>query len=172
MQLNVREMTFGEVNFVIDYFCSSTPEYLDMMGVDPSRLMTREVWLARLESEFALPVEKRQLFPVIWLMDDEPVGYSSCDRIEFGERANMHLHVVRPELRRQGIGTECVKQSVEIYFRKFRLKQLFCQPYALNVQAHRTLQKAGFRYVKTYLTVPGPINYHQAVTQWVFNRTS
>ncbi len=171
MQLSVRQMAPGEVNFVIDYFLSATPEYLDMMGVDPSRLMTREVWQARLESEFALPIEKRQWFPLIWLMDGDPIGYSSCDRIEFGLRANMHLHVVRPDLRRRGIGTECVKQSVEIHFRTFRLKQLFCQPYALNVQAHRTLQKAGFRYVKTYLTVPGPINYHQTVTQWVIDRS-
>jgi hypothetical protein len=25
-----------------------------------------------------------------------------------------------------------------------------------------------FRYVKTYMTVPGPLNYHQAVSRWVF----
>jgi RimJ/RimL family protein N-acetyltransferase len=82
----------------------------------------------------------------------------------------MHLHVTRPEFRRQGIGAESVRQSVEIYFESFRLKKLFCQPYALNVPPHRTLQKAGFKYVKTYMTVPGPINFHQAVTQWVMDR--
>ena len=167
MLLSVREMRLDEANLVIDYFYAATPEYLDMMGVDPSRLLSPDAWRARLETEFSLPDEQRQLFPVIWLLDGVAVGYSSCDRIKFGEQANMHLHVTTPEHRRKGIGTECVRRSVEIYFRKFRLKQLFCQPNALNVPAHRTLQRAGFRYVKTYITVPGPINFHQAVTQWV-----
>jgi RimJ/RimL family protein N-acetyltransferase len=170
MQLSVREMKLSEVHLVIDYFHNSTPEYLDSMGVDPSRLLSREAWYAKLESEFALPLKQRQWFPVIWLQNGNPVGYSSCDRIEFGEKAIMHLHVTRPEFRRQGIGAESVRQSVEIYFESFRLKKLFCQPYALNVPPHRTLQKAGFKYVKTYMTVPGPINFHQAVTQWVMDR--
>jgi RimJ/RimL family protein N-acetyltransferase len=172
MQLSVREMKLSEVNLVIDYFFHSTAEFLDAMGVDPSRLLAPEAWYAKMEVEFALPLRRRQWFPVIWLLDGDPVGYSSCDRITFGEQANMHLHVTRPELRRQGIGTECVRKSIEIYFENFRLKKLFCQPYALNVQAHRTLQKVGFKYVKTYMTVPGPINYHQAVTQWVIDRAA
>ena len=172
MPLSVREMKLGEVQFVIDYFCDSTPEYLDGMGVDPSRLPAPDAWYAKAQSEFALPLKQRQWFPVIWLLDGDPIGYSSCDRIEFGDKAVMHLHVTRPELRRQGIGAECVRQSVEIYFENFRLKKLLCQPYALNVPAHRTLQKAGFRYVKTYMTVPGPINFHQPVTQWVLDRAA
>jgi hypothetical protein len=32
------------------------------------------------------------------------------------------------------------------------------------------LQKAGFRYVKTHNTVPGPLNFHQAVTRWVIEK--
>lgn len=170
MHLTVREMTLDEVNLVIDYFYSSTPEHLEMMGVDPSRLLSRQAWHARFASESALPAGERQLYPVIWLLDDRPIGYSSCDRITFGERANMHLHVIPPEHRNRGIGRECVRQSVTIYFRQFRLKELFCQPHALNVPAHRTLQAAGFKYVKTYMTVPGPINFHQPVTQWVIRR--
>lgn len=35
---------------------------------------------------------------------------------------------------------------------------------------NRTLQSAGFKYAKTYMTVPGPLNYHQAVTRWVFEK--
>lgn len=172
MDLNVREMSLDEVHLIIDYFYTSTPEHLEMMGVDPSRLLSPQAWYAKFEREFALRVEERQLYPVIWLRDDEPVGYSSCDRIVFGDSANMHLHVIPPEQRNCGIGRECVRQSVEIYFARFELRQLFCQPNALNVPAHRTLQAAGFRYVKTYMTVPGPVNFHQPVTQWVMHRES
>ena len=56
---------------------------------------------------------------------------------------------------------------VAIYFQLLKIKRLFCEPNASNVAPNRTLQKAGFRYVKTHMTVPGPLNFRQAVTQWV-----
>lgn len=42
---------------------------------------------------------------------------------------------------------------------------------AFNVAPNRTLQSVGFSYVKTYETVPGPLNYHQPVTRWVFEKS-
>jgi RimJ/RimL family protein N-acetyltransferase len=170
MNLDVREMALGETGIVIDYFHSSTPEHLEMMGVDPSRLPARTAWAGRFRELDALPVPGRPNFYVIWRLDRRAIGFSSCDKIVSGSHANMHLHVVVPELRQQGVGVECVRRTVEIYFRTFALKQLFCEPNAYNVAANRTVQKAGFKYVKTYKTVPGPLNYHQAVTRWVIER--
>jgi RimJ/RimL family protein N-acetyltransferase len=107
---------------------------------------------------------------VVWLSDDRPIGFSTSDKIAYGEQANMHLHVTEPELRKQGVGVECVRRSVDIYFERLRLKRLFCEPNAFNVAPNRTLQKAGFKYLKTHMTVPGPLNTHQAVTRWVIER--
>jgi len=170
MQLAVREMAADEVGLVIDYFHNSTPEHLEMLGVDPTRLPARDAWQVRFQNELSLAPEKRQYFPVIWLMDSSPVGFSTCDKIIFGERANMHLHVLAPENRQRGIGAECVRRSVEIYFQRLQLKKLFCEPNAFNVGPNRTLQKAGFKYLKTHMTVPGVLNFHQAVTRWVIER--
>jgi RimJ/RimL family protein N-acetyltransferase len=78
--------------------------------------------------------------------------------------------VTRPDLRRQGLGAECIRQSATIYFERLRLKWLFCEPNAFNTAPNRALQAAGFRYVKTHRTVPNPLNYHQAVTRWVMER--
>jgi RimJ/RimL family protein N-acetyltransferase len=72
---------------------------------------------------------------VTWLNEEGVMGGSSCDKIHFGEHAYMHLHVVKPDARRQGGGTECVRQSIEIYFSKLKLKRLFCEPNAFNVGA-------------------------------------
>ena len=38
MDLHVREMLLSEVGIIIDYFHGSTPEHLNMLGVDPTRL--------------------------------------------------------------------------------------------------------------------------------------
>jgi hypothetical protein len=86
-------MTLNEVELIIDYFHSSTPEHLERLGVDPTRLPTREQWRSRLPGDYHKPVSERS-----------------------------------------------------------------------------TLQRVGFRYLKTHTTVPGPLNYHQAVTRWVFEK--
>jgi RimJ/RimL family protein N-acetyltransferase len=170
MTLTVREMMDSEVDLIIEYFQKSTPEHLETLGVDPSRLPPVESWRERLRRESTLPVEQRSVVLVIWLSDQQPVGFSTSDKIRYGEQANMHLHVTAPERRHQGIGVEGVRRSVDLYFERLKLKRLFCEPNAFNVAPNRTLQKAGFKYLKTHMTVPGPLNYHQAVTRWVIER--
>ena len=170
MSLTVREMTAAETDLIVEYFLHSTPEHLEMLGVDPTRFPSAASWREFLHRESALPIEQRSLVLVIWLSDDQPIGFSTADKISFGEQANMHLHVIDPERRHQGIGADCVRRSVDLYFDRLKLKRLFCEPHAFNVAPNRTLQKAGFKYLKTHMTVPGPFNFHQAVTRWVFER--
>jgi RimJ/RimL family protein N-acetyltransferase len=170
MTLTVRQMMDSEVDLIIDYFQRSTPEHLEALGVDPSRLPAVDGWRDRLRREATLPAEQRAVVLVIWLSDGQPIGFSTSDKILYGEQANMHLHVTEPERRHQGIGVECVRRSVDLYFEQLKLKRLFCEPNAFNVAPNRTLQKAGFKYLKTHMTVPGPLNYHQAVTRWVIER--
>ncbi|MGY3449444.1 GNAT family N-acetyltransferase [Bradyrhizobium sp. USDA 4353] len=170
MNLDVSEMTLAETSLVIDYFYASSVEQLDLMGIDPTRLPARPVWTSLFKTLYETPLTERAALLVIWRLDGRPIGFSSCDRIVFGNRAHMHLHVTEPELRGRGLGTECIRRSIDLYFDRLKLKQLFCEPNAYNTAPNRTLQKAGFRYLKTYKTVPGPMNYHQAVTRWMYER--
>lgn len=169
MTLTVRKMMGSEAKVIIEYFLQATPEYLEILGVDPSRLPPPQSWRERFQRQSALPIERRGWIAVIWLLDGQPVGFSTSDKIVYGEQANMHLHVTDPERRNQGVGAECVRRSADINFERLRLKWLFCEPNAFNVAPNRALQKAGFKYLKTHMTVPGPLN-HQAVTRWVIER--
>jgi RimJ/RimL family protein N-acetyltransferase len=166
----VRLMIRAEADLIIDYFTSATSEHLETLGVDPTRLPAVAAWRQHYDREFDLPVERRASLMLIWLEDDQPVGFSPADKIVFGERANMHLHLFQPDNRARGLGVACVRRSVDLFFTTLQLKQLFCEPNAFNVAPNRTLQKAGFKYLKTHMTVPGPINFHQAVTRWVLER--
>lgn len=163
-------MTVEETQHVVDYFHSSTAEHLEMLGVDPTRLPTKAAWADRFLQIFASPLEKRAAFYITWLNDQEIIGFSSCDKIQFGGQAHMHLHLIEPNLRRLGAGTECVRQSVEIYFKRLEIKRLIFEPNSFNTGPNRALQNAGFKYVKTHMTVPGPLNFHQAVTRWMIER--
>jgi RimJ/RimL family protein N-acetyltransferase len=73
-------------------------------------------------------------------------------------------------MREKGLGVEFVKESARAYFRALELERLFSEPNALNVAPNRTLQRAGFRYLFTHETTPGPINLPQLATRWVLER--
>lgn len=167
MNISVREMQLEEVEAVINYFHGATPEHLELLGVDPTRLPSKAQWKQLYEHDYSLPRERRKSLLVLWTADGKNVGFSSVDKIKFGEEACMHLHLFESQSRKIGYGAMCVRQSVAIYFQLLKIKRLFCEPNAFNVAPNRTLQKAGFRYVKTHMTVPGPLNFRQAVTQWV-----
>src|SRR5687768_9637244 len=109
VDLTVRAMRPDEVGLVIDYFHGSTPEHLETLGVDPTRLPEREAWRRLFAGEFELPVETRGRLLVIWESAGDPIGFSSADKIVIGEEAYMHLHVLDPDNRRRGVGSECVR---------------------------------------------------------------
>jgi len=170
MSLEIREMAPDEVDVIIDYFHGSTVEHLEMLGVDPTRLPTPQDWRARYVSDYEKPVQDRSVMLVIWKLDGIAFGFSTSDKIIYGEQAHMHLHIVDPQRRRSGLGSACVRETAKLYCNTLALKRLLCEPNAFNAAPNRTLQSAGFKYAKTYMTVPGPLNYHQAVTRWVFEK--
>jgi RimJ/RimL family protein N-acetyltransferase len=171
MQLAVREMQPTDADVRINYFHDSSDDHLHMLGVDRALLPTRAAWRESYEADFALPPEQRASYALIWEVDGKPVGFSTTDRIVVGEEAFMHLHILNPHQRRSGLGAQFVKESAAAYFRVLDLQRLFCEPNAFNVAPNRAVQSAGFRYLFTHRTSPGPINFPQATTRWVLDRS-
>jgi RimJ/RimL family protein N-acetyltransferase len=169
-RLVVREMQLHDVGVRIDYFHDSSDEHLLKLGVDRASLPSKEAWTSTYATDYALPIEHREGIALIWALDGRTVGFSSADRIVFGEEAFMHLHILSPELRHRGFGAEFVKESARCYFRLLQLKRLYCEPNAFNTAPNRTLQRAGFRYLFTHEAQPTPINFHQPITRWLMER--
>jgi RimJ/RimL family protein N-acetyltransferase len=168
----VRPLRLDEVGVRIDYFHDASDKYLAMLGVDRALLPSRADWLTHYEEDFAQPIAERETYNLAWELDGRLVGFSSTDKIEFGDQAFMHLHIVEEPNRRRGLGTEFVRKSVEEYFRTLELRRLFCQPNAYNVAPNRALQRAGFRYVFSAEMQPSTINFVQPITRWVIERPS
>lgn len=168
--LIVREMEPSEIDIRIDYFHHAPDPYLRTLGVDRASLPSPEAWRSTYAADCALPMQERKGLALLWQLDGRAVGFSSSDRIVFGVEAHMHLHLLEADNRHKGLGSEFVKKSAEYYFRVLQLERLFCEPNAFNVAPNRTLQRAGFRYLFTHETQPGPINFFQATTRWVLDR--
>jgi len=165
-RLNVREIQPSDFDLIADYWLKSEPDFLISMGVDLSKLPTREGLKKMLGEQFELPMEEKASYALIWELDGKPLGHSNVNGIEFGKQATMHLHLWNNENRKKGIGSELLKKSLNFYFDKLKLETLFCEPYALNPAPNKTLEKLGFEFVKKYVTIPGSLNFEQEVNRW------
>lgn len=167
-RFEVRPMSLSEVGVRIDYFHRSPDEHLRRLGVDRALLPSREDWLSFYERDYARPIDERENYSLVWLLDDEIVGFSSTDGIEFGEQAFMHLHLLDNDRRQSGLGARFARLSAQQYVQALQLRRLYCQPNAFNIAPNRALQRAGFKYLMTLETTPSAINFPQPVTRWVW----
>ena len=170
-KLVAREMTLEEADIIIDYFHGASHDFLRSLGVAPAKLPFRDDWEAFYRAEYQRPIQKRRAILVLWELDGEPIGFSTADKIIFGQEAYMHLHILHPERRRSGYGARFVGETVKIYFDILNIQKLYCEPYALNEAPNKTLQKAGFKFIKTHEAIPGPLNFRQPVNRWLLERT-
>ena len=71
--------------------------------------------------------------------------------------------------KKKGIGIQLIKMALPYFFKNYKLKNLFCEPYALNPAPNKTLKKVGFTFVKKHVTIPGSLNFEQQVNLWVMS---
>lgn len=164
--LTVKEIEHKDVKLIADYWFNADREYLINMGVDIEKLPAKEDFTAMLQTQLTLPYEEKKVYGVIWYANDKPIGHSNINPLEFGNHGYMHLHIWDKQYRNNGFGVDFIKMSLPYYFNNLKLKKVYSQPNAFNPSPNKTLQKAGFKLIKEYITIPGSINFEQAVKLW------
>lgn len=164
--LTVRELQEQDITAIADYWLRATPEFLKGMGADPDKLPDEATWHQMLRKQIDTPYAEKQSYCTIWEIDGIAVGHCNVNKIVFGKEAYMHLHLWQKDGRQKGAGTQLVKLSLPYFFRNLQLKTVYCEPYALNPAPNRTLEKAGFHFIKEYTTIPGSLNFEQSVRLW------
>ena len=170
MKLTVREMQASDMALIVNYFVNAKPDFLLGMGVDTNKLPDREEWIDILHREQHKKYEEKAFYYIIWEVNGEPVGHSNINKIVFGEKAYMHMHVWKEQKRKKGMGLQFVRMTLPCYFNKFQLKKLFCEPYALNPAPNKILIKAEFKFMRQYETTPGWINFRQKVNRYIMTK--
>ena len=136
------------------------------MGVDLAKMPAREQWAAMLGEQLKQNYDEKKSYCIIWSFDGRPIGHSNVNKIIFGEEAYMHLHIWESEIRKKGLGNAYIKMTIPYFFKNLQLKKLYCEPYALNEAPNRSLARAGFSFVKEYVTTQGWLNFEQPVKLW------
>lgn len=167
MELSVREANSSDIKLITDYWYNSSREHLEGMGVEVSKMNSRESLEENLTSQLAMPINQRNSYCIIWEVNGKPVGHCNCNPINFGSEAKMHLHLWHNDFRKRGIGLGLLKLTLPLFFNHLKLERLICEPYALNPAPNRTVEKAGFKLEREYTTVPGGFNFEQPVKRWV-----
>lgn len=168
--LSVRELQESDIGLIADYWTNSSDEHMESMGVDLAKVPDKQDFIDMLEYQLSLPIEKRNAYCIIWLLDGVPVGHCNTNPTEFGKEANMHLHIWSSENRKKQFGMSFLRMTIPLFFENLNLKRLICEPYALNPAPNKTLEKFGFAFEKEYVTIPGGINFEQPVNRWVLER--
>jgi len=166
MNLSVREMEKSEIELIVDYFFNADSEFLKGMGADIKKLPNREEWTKKLNSDYEKPYDQKEFYYIIWLINGEPTGHSNINNIDFGQSAKMHLHLWKNNNRKSGLGLNFIKQTLPFFYKNFKLKTLICEPFSENIPPNKVLKKAGFKFIKSYKTIPGFINFSQIVNRY------
>jgi RimJ/RimL family protein N-acetyltransferase len=164
--LSVREMQKNDIESIIQYWLAADHAFLTGMGVDLNKMPSKEEWVTMLSEQLAQSYPEKRSYCMIWQVDNKAIGHCNVNKIKFGEEAYMHLHLWNSEGRKKGMGTELVKMSLPYFFENLELKKIYSEPYALNPAPNKTLEKAGFTFVKEYITIPGFLNFEQPVRCW------
>jgi ribosomal-protein-alanine N-acetyltransferase len=168
--LSAREICESDVELIASYWSDAEPAFLIGMGVDLAKMPAKDEFRKLLVAQFDRPYKEKSTYCIVWEIDGIPTGHCNINKIVFGEEAYMHLHLWKPQSRRKGLGVELIKLTVPYFFKNYKLKTLFCEPYALNPAPNKALEKAGFTFVKTYRTIPGSVGFEQQVNRWQMSR--
>jgi RimJ/RimL family protein N-acetyltransferase len=164
--LSVREIQETDITPIVEYWLTADPAFLTAMGVDLDKMPPQEEWTSMLTEQLAQSYPEKKSYCIIWLADQKAIGHCNVNKIKFGEEAYMHLHMWNAKQRNKGFGAELVKISIPYFFENLGLKKIYSEPYALNPAPNKALENAGFSFIKKYITIPGFLNFEQAVNLW------
>lgn len=168
--LVLRDIKESDIGPLADYWFLAEASFLHNMGVDVAKMPSRGDFEAMLFSQISSSDSDKRSFALIAEFEGKAIGHCNLNPIEFGDKAAMHLHIWQTSFRQKGLGTEMVKKSLPVFFERFQLKLITCEPLAKNLGPIATLKAVGFQFDRNYYTIPDFINYPQVVSRWVLSR--
>ncbi len=166
MNLTIQELQKDHIPYILGYWQNASQEELLAMGIDLNHLSVLDNLGQRLEKQLELANEKKGAFVLVAFIDEQPVGHCYVNNLTYGKDAFMHLHIWKSINLKKGLGSQMVKQSIPHFFEKLKLQTLFCEPAALNPAPNKTLEKIGFKYIKSHTTIPAGWTFEMEVNLW------
>jgi RimJ/RimL family protein N-acetyltransferase len=157
-KLSIRALEEVDITYVVSYWHSLSEDDIKRMGIDPTRIPSADIFREKLRAQLTMPSDQHQTFYMIWLIDNQPVGYACLKDIKIGESGSLHLHMWSKEYRGKGYGGQLFCLSALDFYNRFSLKRIICEPRASNPMPNRMLQGVGFPLIKTHVAASSELS--------------
>jgi RimJ/RimL family protein N-acetyltransferase len=151
-ELVLRDVEERDIDPIVGYWHDSDPAYLDGLGIDRSKLISREASRERFLT-FLDDSEQRARAAFVVTLAGCLVAYTSINFWSPREGA-VHVHVLDETLRHRGVSSLLFVRALELYFRKFQLTRLVLQTSPSNDAINGLLRKFGLEPRRTFLDQP------------------
>ena len=142
-------LTWLEEEHIARYLpLSDDPVLLETMGWKPFEHDEKDRFLNYVEN-ITVPFlmgGRTVALSIVSNKDDTPIGYLSIKGVrEGGTGAELGLAIMDKDYRRQGLGTEAIRQAARYAFQELELSVLVLTVFPANESAIRAYEKVGFR---------------------------
>jgi RimJ/RimL family protein N-acetyltransferase len=168
MNPSIRDLQLPDIPILSNYWSSLTPADLTRMSIIAEKLPTPAEFQARLAKLIPIPLIERQADPLIWLIDNKPVGFTNLNNIQRPGQGDIHLHMIDAGMRGKGYGQKLFMMSVNEYFKRHGLRKIICQPSAKNPAPNKLMAALKMPILKTYTTIPSVLTFEHEVNRYEF----
>jgi RimJ/RimL family protein N-acetyltransferase len=151
MQLSVRPLVTEDFDKFIGYWTGLSHQDIERMGIAVDRMPSAEQMRKDLEVIATQSIEQLSNFILVWSVNGEAVGHSSLREMVRGERASVHLHMWRADLRGKGYGPRLFCLAALDFYERFALRNMICEPKSDNPFPNRMLRKIGFPLIRVHV---------------------
>lgn len=143
--ISIRELLQSDIELICNYWFGQSSSYWTDLGVDISRLGTRENYSAKMNTDFIKSNGIQEI--AIILLNGEPIGHHSLTHHIENESAIFHTHIWSSAHRKQGIATISYPKACCYFFQTLRLKKIIFKTPKINIGANRLKEKLGIKKI-------------------------
>lgn len=147
--LAIRDFGATDIPMVSKYWYESDPAYIEAMGVDLTKLLTREKFEQFLAEKCNadIPGKESRINAVVITYAGRAVGFHTINPLVENDYGVFHAHVVEPSLRRQGIAQHSYRMATKLFMKRFNLNRIIFKTPIQNIGPNRVKEKIGIRCI-------------------------
>jgi RimJ/RimL family protein N-acetyltransferase len=150
----VRDIEFRDINPITDYWHESDSGYLQSIGVDINKIVSREVTAAAFQAALPHARGQRDRIVLIFEVDNKLIGYTNVNFNQSGSPFG-HVHIIDVSYRNKGIIPLIFFKVITIFYNHFHIENLYLQTNVNNKRINNLLFKRNISHIKTeYISKP------------------
>jgi RimJ/RimL family protein N-acetyltransferase len=147
--VEVRNFCEQDVEGLVKYWYHSPSGYIEILGIDPGKLLPEQEFQAWLIGECRansqLEASKSHLLTITY--NGAAIGNHAISPLIEGDYGVFHAHIWSPEMRGKGVARVTYPRACLIFVDRFNLKRILFKTPIQNIAAIRAKEQLGIRCI-------------------------